>query len=152
MNTAPSPVPPTYPTGPYVPQEMPKAVKTARIALFVGAGLNIVIGLFLIVLTVVGPTVDETGDAGLTSGAFLLVGLISVLTGVACLLVGLKFRTGGSGVRTAAIVIAALTGASALFGLISGDGASGPSFVFTAIVLSCCLKKESAAWFARPRA
>ncbi|MCX5405852.1 phage holin family protein [Streptomyces sp. NBC_00335] len=162
MNTEQPPHPPTHPAGPYpvgpggtyapASQEMPRAVKSARIALFAGAGLNFVIGLSVLVLTFAGTVADETGEAGLTDGALLIVALITLLTGVVCLVIGLKFRKGGNGVRIAAIVIAALIGANSLFGLISGDGTSGPSFVFTAVVLSCCLKKESAAWFRRPRA
>ncbi|MFZ3499070.1 hypothetical protein ACODT5_38645 [Streptomyces sp. 5.8] len=160
MNTEPPPYPPTRHAGPYpvgaggayVPQEMPKAVKTARIAMFAGAGLNFVIGLSILVLTSAGTVADETGEAGLTAGVLLVVGLITLLTAVACLVTGLRFRKGGNGVRITAIVIAALIGANALFGLIYGDGTSGPSLAFTAVVLSCCLKKESAAWFRRPRA
>ncbi|MCY0936400.1 hypothetical protein [Streptomyces sp. H34-S4] len=48
-------------------------------------------------------------------------------------------------------MIASRTGANSLLGLISGDGVSGPSLAFAAIVLSCCPKKVTAAWFRRPR-
>ncbi|MGW1772180.1 hypothetical protein [Streptomyces sp. NPDC002104] len=159
MNTEAPSTPPAhpaaaYPGGPaaaFVPQEMPKAVRTARIALFVGAGLNLVTGLFLLVLTAAGTVTDETGEAGLAAGVLLIVALLTVLAGVACLVIGLAFRTGGNRVRIAAIVVAALAGANALIGLVTGDGMSVPSVAFTAVVLSCCLKKDSAAWFRRPR-
>lgn len=162
MNTEPPPYPSPraagpHPVGsvgayaPYPPQVMPRAVKTARITLFVGAGLNIVVGFFLLVLTSAGTVADASGEPGLTPGALLIVALVTLLMGAGCLVIGLKFRNGGKHVRTAAIVVAALTAANSVVGLISGDGVSGPSLVFSAVILSCCLKKESAAWFARPR-
>lgn len=126
-------------------------MRVARITLLVAAGLNIVIGFFLLVLTYAGTATDPSGEAGLTLLAVLFASLLTLAMGVARPVIGLKFRGGGRHVRTAAIVFASLTGANSLLGLISRDGASGPSLALAAIVLSCRPKKETAAWLRRPR-
>lgn len=121
---------------PQAPIRMPGSVRAAQVLSFVAAGLGVV----LIVATGVVAGAEAAGRATAGSLLFLILGGLAF-----------SFPTGGPGVRTAAIVLGALT---ALCGL--GSAASGlpPSLLGMLIggaVVILLAQRAAQAWFHRPR-
>lgn len=139
---APHPGYPAYPGHPGIagypqaPIRMPGTVRTAQVLSFVAAGLGVV----LIVATGVVAGAEAAGRATAGSLLFLILGGLAF-----------SFPTGGPGVRTAAIVLGALT---ALCGLGSATSGLPPSLLGMLIggaVVILLAQRAAQAWFHRPR-
>ncbi|MER6049456.1 hypothetical protein ABT168_18705 [Streptomyces sp. NPDC001793] len=156
-----------YPGGPYVggpmpaaqmpyPTVMPSSVKTARVMLFVLAGLNL-IGLVLSVVMLgvfskasheasSSPYADSSAFA-VTKGFAIAAIVVIVIFTAAALTLAAQFGNGSNGVRISTIVFGAgttlLSFASFPLGLIH------TALGITVIVMAS--KDESKSWFNRPR-
>ncbi|MBQ0986425.1 hypothetical protein KBZ10_18285 [Streptomyces sp. F63] len=144
-----------YPGGNRMPERMPGTVKTARVLLFVFGGLGLVGGLFmagsgaLLNNREVRDAIEEQGGMpeGISAGLLLGLGALALVLSIAEIVVGAKFGRGGSGTRTAAIVVGALMVVSGIYFFPPGllwVLAGGLVVVFTAM-------KDGAAWFGRAR-
>ncbi|WP_438486329.1 hypothetical protein [Streptomyces sp. S186] len=156
-----------YPGGPYAggpmpaaqmpyPAVMPSGVKTARVMLFVLAGLNL-IGLVLSVVMLgvfskasheaaSSPYADSSAFA-VTKGFAIAAIVVIVIFTAAAITLAAQFGNGSNGVRISTIVFGAgttlLSFASFPLGLIH------TALGITVIVMAS--KEESKAWFSRPR-
>ncbi|MFD5028760.1 hypothetical protein [Streptomyces sp. NPDC058373] len=153
---------PAYPGGPGMnpmKAEMPGLMKTARVLLFVVAGLQILVGLFFGVA--VGAAKDvangmETDAAnGLVGLGYALVFILLALA-VLAIVLGVKFSTGGSGIRITTIVYASLMLLGSLSNLFAGGGGSATfggivALAIYGIILASMVNSQATAWFNRPR-
>ncbi|MDX2675631.1 hypothetical protein [Streptomyces soliscabiei] len=150
------PVPHGYGYG--VPQEMPGLVKTARVLLFILAGFQILVGVFV---GVVGGLLQDTSngfgsgdDTGTATGVLVAVGLFVMALGALSIFLGVKFKSGRGGIRVTTIVYSSLMILGSLVNIVNGAGGSGTfggiiSLAFGGIILSAMI--SGGAWFSRPR-
>ncbi|MDX3118560.1 hypothetical protein [Streptomyces scabiei] len=150
------PVPHGYGYG--VPQEMPGLVKTARVLLFILSGLQILAGIFI---GIVGGLMQDASnglgsgsDTGTATGVLVGVGLLMLALGALSIFLGVKFKTGGGGIRVTTIVYSSLMILGSLVNIVNGAGGSGTfgglvSLAFGGIILSAMISGGS--WFSRPR-
>lgn len=131
--------------------EPPKALRTARIVMFVQSLFSIVVGFALLSLLATSDVDDGDGLALILGGSLVLS---VVLLGCAATLTR-RWR----GVWTTVVVIESLNAASALFGEISllvAGGEPAPAgvlpIIVSMLVLRGLLQPEVRAWFARARA
>ncbi|MBW5486567.1 hypothetical protein [Streptomyces bambusae] len=159
---------PGYPAGyPAAPMQMPGLIKTARVLLFIVAGLQILFGvIFGIVLmaasgAAAGTSVSDEADFLAGLGGIMVFILFAFAAWAITL--GVKFSNGGSGVRVTTIVYAALFIALSLINFLSALGASsqggggGPvvgaiiGLSIGGIILASMVNSAAGAWFKRPR-
>ncbi|MFI5498592.1 hypothetical protein ACIA5E_05945 [Nocardia asteroides] len=136
---APHPGYPTYPgfAGyPQAPVRMPGSVRAAQVLSFVAAGLGVV----LIVATGAVAGAEAAGRATAGSLLFLILGGLAF-----------SFPTGGPGVRTAAIVLGALTTLCGLGSAASGLPPSLLGMLIGGAVVILLAQRAAQAWFHRPR-
>ncbi|MEU5633824.1 hypothetical protein ACIA8I_04475 [Streptomyces rishiriensis] len=150
------PVPQGYGYG--VPQEMPGLVKTARVLLFILSGLQILAGVFI---GIVGGLMQDASngfgsgdDTGTATGVLVGAGLLMLALGALSIFLGVKFKTGGGGIRVTTIVYSSLMILGSLANIVNGGGGSGTfgglvSLAFGGIILSAMISGGS--WFNRPR-
>ncbi|WP_333736464.1 hypothetical protein [Streptomyces sp. IBSBF 2806] len=150
------PVPQGYGYG--VPQEMPGLVKTARVLLFILSGLQILAGIFI---GIVGGLMQDASngigsgdDTGTATGVLVGVGLLMLALGALSIFLGVKFKTGGGGIRVTTIVYSSLMILGSLANIVNGAGGSGTfggliSLAFGGIILAAMISGGS--WFSRPR-
>ncbi|WP_069771304.1 hypothetical protein [Streptomyces sp. LUP30] len=150
------PVPQGYGYG--VPQEMPGLVKTARVLLFILSGLQILAGIFI---GIVGGLMQDASngigsgdDTGTATGVLVGVGLLMLALGALSIFLGVKFKTGGGGIRVTTIVYSSLMILGSLVNIVNGAGGSGTfggliSLAFGGIILAAMISGGS--WFSRPR-
>ncbi|OIJ91253.1 hypothetical protein [Streptomyces colonosanans] len=152
--------PPVAPYGYGTGMEMPGLMKTARVLLFILAGFQLLFGL--IVGIAVGATQDAsngigTGDstdsfAGL---GFFAAGLLLAL-GALSIFLGVKFKSGGSGIRVTTIVYASLMILGGIANIVNGGGGSATfggliDLAMAGIILASMVNGAASAWFGRPR-
>lgn len=158
-----------YPQAPPVPQgygysmgmtEMPGLMKTARVLLFIMAGFQLLFGVIIGIMAGavqdVSNTVGSGDESSLATG--LLIGLAVLLLGLGALSIflGVKFKSGGSGIRITTIVYAALTILGGISNFLSGQGGSSTfggilSLAVGGIILAAMVNAQASAWFNRPR-
>jgi hypothetical protein len=150
------PVPQGYGYG--VPQEMPGLVKTARVLLFIIAGLQLLFGVIVGILA--GATQDASNafgsgdDSSMATGVIILIALLLLALGSLSIFLGVKFKTGRGGIRVTTIVYSSLRILGSLGNIVNGGGGSGTfggiiSLAFGGIILSAMI--SAGAWFSRPR-
>ncbi|MGW1460992.1 hypothetical protein ACWD6T_22100 [Streptomyces albidoflavus] len=150
---------PGYPGVPGMKPEMPGLMKTARVLLFIVAGLQILLGLVLGVA--IGAAKDvangmETSAAdGLVGLGYALVFFLLALA-VLAIVLGVKFSTGGSGIRITTIVYASLMLLGSLSNLFAGEGGSATfggiiALAIYGIILAAMVNSQASVWFNRPR-
>ncbi|MGW2641416.1 hypothetical protein [Streptomyces sp. NPDC001348] len=157
-----------YPTAPPVPQgygygapmEMPGLIKTARVLLFILAGLQFLVGLGLGVAAGaaqdVSNGVGSGDDTGTATGLLIVFALLMVALGSLSIFLGVKFKNGGSGIRITTIVYASLMLLGSLVNIVKGAGGSGTfggvvSLAFAGIILASMVNSAASAWFNRPK-
>ncbi|MFD9190606.1 hypothetical protein ACFWCA_20525 [Streptomyces phaeochromogenes] len=151
---------PGYPGGNHMPMEMPGLMKTARVLLFILAGLQILFGI--IAGIAVGAVQDVSNGVGSGDDTDTLAGLgflaAAVLVGLGALSIflGVKFKNGGSGIRVTTIVYASLMILGGLLNTVQGAGGSGTfggliSLAIAGIILASMVNSAASAWFNRPR-
>ncbi|MEU9956193.1 hypothetical protein [Streptomyces sp. NPDC050982] len=151
---------PGYPGGNQMPVEMPGLMKTARVLLFILAGFQILFGI--IAGIAVGAAQDVSNGIGSGDSTDTLAGLGFVLAaflvgiGALSIFLGVKFKTGGSGIRVTTIVYASLMILGGLVNTVQGGGGSGTfggiiSLAIAGIILASMVNSAASAWFNRPR-
>ncbi|MEU9880187.1 hypothetical protein [Streptomyces phaeochromogenes] len=151
---------PGYPGGNHMPMEMPGLMKTARVLLFILAGLQILFGI--IAGIAVGAVQDVSNGVGSGDDTDTLAGLGFVLAallvglGALSLFLGVKFKNGGSGIRVTTIVYASLMILGGLLNTVQGAGGSGTfggliSLAIAGIILASMVNSAASTWFNRPR-
>ena len=161
---------PGYPGGNMMPQTMPGLMVTARVLLYIVAGVQILIGIFAIfgaatINDASNAGEDTFGDNGLSDIGHASAGIIFVIAllflGLAALSItlGVKFTRGGQGIRITTMVYGIL---GSLFGLLSlinaADVGSSAALVFAllwvgfgGVMAAAMIAPSGAAWFNRPR-
>ncbi|MFE3826300.1 hypothetical protein [Streptomyces sp. NPDC059092] len=154
-----------YPAAPQAPMgygypggqmEMPGLMKAARVILFVFAGFQILAGLVIgVALGVLSSAAGDNEAAGLVGGLGIFLGLLLVGLGALSIFLGVKFRTGGTGIRVTTIVYASLSLLGGLGNLVGGDGSAAfggiISLACSGIILASMVNGQASAWFSRPR-
>lgn len=155
-----------YPTAPPVsqgyggypgaPETMPSSVNAARIMLWVIVGLQ-VIGVLLYGIGAIGVAAasDSTEDPALQDmlgsvpvGQMVAIAIFATAWLVYAIMVAVKFKTGGNGVRTAALVFGIITAVLGVFpffliGLVH--------LVLGVLIAVFVGNANGKAWFNRPR-
>ncbi|MFD8121975.1 hypothetical protein ACFV3T_12895 [Streptomyces albidoflavus] len=150
---------PAYPAAPGMKPEMPGLMKTARVLLFIISGFQILFGL--IAGVAIGAAKDVANGME-TDAADALVGLGYVLVfillalAVLSIVLGVKFSTGGSGIRITTIVYASLGILGSLGNLVQGGGGSATfggiiMLSIYGIILAAMVNSQASVWFNRPR-
>ncbi|MFE6716407.1 hypothetical protein ACFVDU_02330 [Streptomyces albidoflavus] len=150
---------PGYPGGPGMKPEMPGLMKTARVLLFIVSGFQILIGL--IAGVAIGAAKDvanglETEAANGLVGLGYAIVFILIALAVLSIVLGVKFSTGGSGIRITTIVYASLGILGSLSNLVQGGGGSVTfggiiMLAIYGIILAAMVNSQASAWFNRPR-
>ncbi|KUL68227.1 hypothetical protein AB0F32_14660 [Streptomyces albidoflavus] len=150
---------PGYPGGPGMKPEMPGLMKTARVLLFIVSGFQILIGL--IAGVAIGAAKDvanglETEAANGLIGLGYAIVFILIALAVLSIVLGVKFSTGGSGIRITTIVYASLGILGSLSNLVQGGGGSATfggivMLAIYGIILAAMVNSQASAWFNRPR-
>jgi len=146
---------PGYPGNNMMPTKMPGLMTAARVLLYVIGGLQIIIGLIAgIAIAAASDAVDSDAADGLAGIGFIVVVILLAFAGLAIFL-GVKFSTGGSGIRVTTIVYASLMIVGSLFNFGSGQssGVLGGliSLAIGGIILAAMVNSQASAWFNRPR-
>jgi hypothetical protein len=156
-----------YPAAPPVPQygyggqmEMPGLMKTARVLLFILAGLQLLFGLIAGIAVAAVQDVSNgvgTGDSTdvLAGLGFLIVGLLLAL-GALSIFLGVKFKNGGSGIRITTIVYSSIMLLGSLVNIVNGGSGSATfggllSLAMGGIIFASMVTSTASAWFSRPR-
>jgi len=161
---------PGYPGGNMMQQSMPGLMVTARVLLYIVAGVQILIGIFAIfgaatINDASNAGEDTFGDNGLSDIGHASAGIIFVIAllflGLAALSItlGVKFTRGGQGIRITTMVYGILGSLFGLLGLINAaDVGSSASLVFAllwigfgGVMAAAMIAPSGAAWFNRPR-
>ncbi|WP_175407819.1 hypothetical protein [Streptomyces sp. TRM64462] len=141
---------------PAAPMEMPSSVKTGRILVWVIIALQIVFAVYA--LTQLGEIDKAVEGSGLNSneteaiadigkGVVVFFAGFAVVFALLGLFIGLKYTSGGNGVRVCAIVWASFAIVGGLFQLPIGIG----TIIAAILLIVFAAKGDSAAWFKRPR-
>ncbi|MFF3243452.1 hypothetical protein ACFYWY_06910 [Streptomyces sp. NPDC002870] len=153
--------PPVQPYGggfPGGPTEMPGGVKAARVMLFVIAGLQ-VIGAVLFAIT--GAAISKAQDdptlkddvqfqdlADFSTGAIYGLALLVLLWGVLAVFLGVKFKSGGNGIRITTMVFGIITAILGIYPFVI----VGLAHTVLAILVTVFIgKSDGDAWFSRPQ-
>ncbi|MEE1803997.1 hypothetical protein ACIQVO_24465 [Streptomyces sp. NPDC101062] len=156
------PSPPQAPMGfgyPGGQMEMPGLMKAARVMLFIFAGFQILAGLIIGVafglLSDAADSMDSSGaGAGALAGIGIGAGVALLAIGALSIFLGVKFATGGTGIRVTTIVYASLALLGGLGNLANGgSGAFGGiiSLACSGVILAAMVNGQASAWFNRPR-
>ncbi|GAA2626469.1 hypothetical protein [Streptomyces vastus] len=144
-----------YPGG---PMQMPGGVKSARVMLFVIAGLQ-VIGAILMAISAVAvqaakddPSLENEVEfqqlADYPSGVLWFATVAVLAWGVFAIFLGAKIGSGGNGIRIAAMVFAIITAILGIYPFII----IGLAHTVLAILIAVFVgRSDGAAWFNRPR-
>ncbi|MGW3495127.1 hypothetical protein [Streptomyces sp. NPDC001020] len=156
-----------YPAAPPVPQygygapmEMPGLMKTARVLLFILSGFQLLFGLIFGII--VGAAQDVSSgigsgdDTGALAGIGILVAVLLLALGALSIFLGVKFKTGGSGIRITTIVYASLMILGGIGNLVNGANGSATfggliSLAIAGIILASMVNGAAGTWFNRPR-
>ncbi|MEV7088925.1 hypothetical protein AB0O07_24070 [Streptomyces sp. NPDC093085] len=152
------PSPPPAPTGYSGQMEMPGLMKTARVFLFIFAGFQILAGLVIgIGMGIVGAAASHSSsNAGnALAGIGIVGGVLLVGIGALSIFLGVKFATGGTGIRVTTIVYASLGLLGGLGNLANGGNGGAFSAIISlacsGIILASMVNSSASAWFNRPR-
>ncbi|MFD0269869.1 hypothetical protein ACFVGY_25405 [Streptomyces sp. NPDC127106] len=156
-----------YPAGPGgypgMPMQMPGLLKTARVFLYIIAGLQLIVGVFALLGAAFLSSSDSLGSSSsgdAAAGVIAAIALVSIALAVWAIVLAAKFAKGGNGVRITTIVYSVLFILSSLgnFANLAGSEASPGSMVggvvglaIGVLVLVAAVNKDSVAWFNRPR-
>ncbi|MFE1292709.1 hypothetical protein [Streptomyces sp. NPDC058751] len=142
------------------PMEMPGLMKTARVFLFILAGLQFLSGIFIGLFIGAAQDVSNgvgTGDStdSLAGVGFLVAALVIGL-GALSIFLGVKFKNGGGGIRVTTIVYASLMLLGSVVNIANGANGSATfggliSLVMGGIILASMVGSSASAWFGRPR-
>ncbi|MGW0941997.1 hypothetical protein ACWD4O_05495 [Streptomyces sp. NPDC002623] len=150
------PVPQGYGYG--VPQEMPGLVKTARVLLFIIAGFQFLAG---VIIGIAAGALQDTSNAfgsgdesSTATGVIIAIALLMLGLGSLSIFLGVKFKTGRSGIRITTLVYSSLMILGSLANIVQGGGGSATfggviSLAIGGIILSAMI--SGGAWFNRPR-
>ncbi|MFI5683587.1 hypothetical protein [Streptomyces sp. NPDC051636] len=153
-----------------LPQSMPGLMMTARVLLYIVAGVQILMGIFAIFGAATINDASNAGEDTFGSNGFSDIGHASagvifvialVILGLAGLSItlGVKFSGGGQGIRITTMIYGIL---GALFGVLiligAADAGSSAALVwallwigFGGIMAAAMIAPSGAAWFNRPR-
>lgn len=142
------------------PQEMPGLMKTARVLLFILAGLQLLFGLIVGILA--GAAQDTSSafgsgdDTSAATGLIIAIAIVLLAFGALSIFLGAKFKTGGTGIRVTTIVYSSLMILGGLSNLVRGGGGSATfggiiSLAIAGIILASMVNGSASAWFNRPR-
>jgi hypothetical protein len=136
-----------------MPMQMPGMVKTGRVLLFVFSGLQVLGGIGSLIGGAAVSSSDEM-YSGLAGGVLVFTGIVLLAFAAWGIFLGVKFSTGGQGIRITTIVYASLL---ILFSLLNvANGAAGvlPAIIGLGIsgtLLASVVQSQAAAWFNRPK-
>ncbi|MET8133359.1 MULTISPECIES: hypothetical protein [unclassified Streptomyces] len=161
---------PGYPGGNMMPQTMPGLMTTARVLLYIVAGVQVLIGIFAIfgaatINDASNAGEDTFGNNGLSdlghdsAGIVLVIALLFLALAGLSITLGVKFTRGGQGVRITTMVYGILGSLFGFLGLISAANAnSSASLVFAllwigfgGVMAAAMIVPSGVAWFNRPR-
>lgn len=154
------PVQPQYGYGMAMGMEMPGLIKTARVLLFILAGFQLLAGVFIGIAAGFAQDISNGVGAGdetsIAAGALIGIAVLVLAIGALSIFLGVKFKTGGSGIRITTIVYASLMLLGSLTNIVNGGGGSATfggiiSLVFGGIILAAMVNGAASAWFNRPR-
>ncbi|MEV6399756.1 hypothetical protein AB0M39_34065 [Streptomyces sp. NPDC051907] len=140
------------------PTEMPGGVKAARVMLFIIAGFQ-VIGAIFAAMAAVGvskakddPALKDDVQfqqvADMSVGVIWLITLLILAWGVLALVLGVKFGSGGNGIRVTALVFGIITAVLGVYPFVL----VGLVHTVLAILIAVFVgKSDGAQWFNRPR-
>ncbi|MEW1693956.1 hypothetical protein ACIQCR_26835 [Streptomyces sp. NPDC093249] len=150
--------PPLSPYGnggyPGAAMEMPGGVKAARVMLWIMGGLNLIGALVMVVMSfAVSSELEKSGAssadaeafASLGQGLLIAAGVFSLIVGVVGILLAVKFKSGGNGVRIGAIVYGSVGALFSIFSLPLGI----VSLALAVLVIVFVAKGDGSAWFNR---
>ncbi|MFE3072129.1 hypothetical protein [Streptomyces sp. NPDC059247] len=150
--------PPLSPYGngglPGAAMQMPGGVKAARVMLWIMGGLNVIGAIGMIALSSAfsseleksaGSSADAETFASLGQGLMIAAAVFSLIIGVIAILLAVKFKSGGNGVRIGAIVYGSV---GALFGVFSLP-LGLVTLALSVLVIVFVAKSDGSAWFNR---
>ncbi|MFE9096131.1 hypothetical protein [Streptomyces sp. NPDC007264] len=151
-----------YPAGPAV---MPGSVKAARVMLFVLGGFQVLGGVGLMVASAwfanrfedalssnnEVSSADASRAADFGAGVMIVIGAIVLAFAFWGIFTGVKFSSGGGGVRVSAIVYASLVILFSLLSLVGANVFALLSLVMGILIIVFCANRNGSAWFNRPR-
>ncbi|MER7463967.1 hypothetical protein [Streptomyces sp. NPDC097981] len=161
----------SYPAGPGgyagMPMQMPGLLKTARVLLFIIAGLQLIVGAFaLLGAAFLSSTSKDDGYGSSSSSGQMAAGLIAAIALIAiafavwAIVLGVKFGKGGNATRITTIVYSVLFLLSSVgnFANLGNSGATPAAMLggviglaIGVVILIAAVNKDSVAWFNRPR-
>lgn len=160
-----------YPGGPsQIPQSMPGLLTTARVFLYLISAVQIVFGVLYLFGAAATSDASNTasdyaGDnpfsdiGNVATGALVVFAIIALALGALSITLGVKFGSGGQGVRITTVVYGALGTLPGLYLLFVGFDIGLASIilpgliwtVFGVIITIAPVIPSGTAWFARPR-
>jgi len=152
--------PPVAPYGYGTGMEMPGLMKTARVLLFIIAGLQILVGVVLGIAVGTAQDVSNGVGTGDDTDGFakygLIVAVLFLAMGALSIFLGVKFKSGGSGIRVTTIVYASLMLLGGIGNIVNGGNGSATfggllTLAFGGIILASMVNGAASAWFGRPR-
>lgn len=159
-----------YPGGNAMPQTMPGLMMTARVLLYIVAGVQILIGFFAIFGAA---TLNDASNAGedtfgsndfsdighAGAGVVLVIALLFLGLAGLSITLGVKFSRGGQGIRITTMIYGILGAVFGLLILIGAANASSSAALiwallwvgFGGVMAAAMIAPSGAAWFNRPR-
>ncbi|MEU7566039.1 hypothetical protein [Streptomyces fradiae] len=138
------------------PMEMPSGAKAGRIFVWVIIALQLFFAIYAFTqMGAVEDAVNQTGATGteaelasdIGKGIVVVFAVFALVFAALGLVIALKWASGGSAVRTCAIVWASFAIVGGLFQMPIGIG----TMVFAILLIVFAAKGDTAAWFKRPR-
>ncbi|MEV6017449.1 hypothetical protein ACFYXJ_33145 [Streptomyces sp. NPDC002667] len=161
---------PGYPGGNMMPQTMPGLMMTARVLLFIVAGVQVLIGIFAIfgaatINDASNAGEDTFGNNGLSdighdsAGVIFVIALLFLALAGLSITLGVKFSRGGQGIRITTMVYGILGSLFGVLGLINAANVNSSAALvfallwigFGGVMAAAMIAPSGAAWFNRPR-
>ncbi|MEY2245688.1 hypothetical protein ACN6K9_003923 [Streptomyces sp. SAS_267] len=161
---------PGYPGGTMMPQTMPGLMTTARVLLYIVAGVQILIGIFAIFGAA---TINDASNAGEdtfgsngfsdighdSAGIIFVIALLFLGLAGLSITLGVKFTRGGQGIRITTMVYGILGSLFGVLVLISAANANSSAALvwallwigFGGVMAAAMIAPSGVAWFNRPR-
>ncbi|MFD8644915.1 hypothetical protein ACFV14_31965 [Streptomyces zaomyceticus] len=155
--------PPISPYGggyPGVAMEMPGGVKANRVILWILGVIQALFGLIAAVASgwvadqiASSPEIDTQGQdvSSILTGTMIVVGIIGLAFGIWAIVMALKIRSGGNGIRISGIVYGSLVTLGSLVNLLGANVFALISLVLGILLIVFFAKGDAAAWFKRNR-
>ncbi|MFD3533149.1 hypothetical protein [Streptomyces sp. NPDC058664] len=154
--------PPVSPYGgggyPGAVMEMPGGVKANRVILWILGVLQALFGLLAVVASgwladqlASSPELDgQTQDvSSILAGTMIVFGIIGIAFGVWAIIMAVKIRSGGNGIRISGIVYGSLVTLGSLVNLLGANVFALISLVLGILLIVFFAKGDAAAWFKR---